>query len=303
MAIKLIHNPYSARWESGKRQGDMLNALDSFGLTYELSETEKPGDALNFANKAVEDGFEIIIAAGGDGTIQEVVNGILKKGKNKSLPKLGFMPMGTANDLIANLGMPTDLKDAAKVIANGHIKQIDLGQVNNRYFINNAGLGLEPFITIIQEKIKYPRGILRYLISAVLAILINPQWVGKIKWDDGEYEGPITMISIGNCARTGGLFYTVPNANPFDGKLSFVYGGIKSRLEIFKALPMAMKPGKGNYIEHADVNEIHCTWMEVNIKPDTPANSDGEIFTNKIGHLKYKIHPAALPIIIKNNAK
>lgn len=298
MVIKVIHNPYSARWTSGKRQADMLNALDTAGLTYELSETEKPGDAINIANQAVEDGFEIIIVAGGDGTIQEVVNGILKKGKNVPLPKLGFMPMGTANDLMANLGMPTDLEKAAKVIAEGYTKQIDLGKVNNRYFINNAGLGLEPFITIIQEKIKYPRGIIRYLLAAVIAILKNPQWAGKIKWDDGEYEGLITMISIGNCARTGGLFYTVPNANPFDGKLSFVYGGIKSRLEIFKALPMAMKPGKGNYIEHPAVNEIHCTWMEASLKPDTPANSDGEMFATEIDQLRYQVHPAALSVII-----
>jgi diacylglycerol kinase (ATP) len=298
MTIKLIHNPYSARWTSLKRQSQLISALQVAGIDYDLSVSDKPGDGISLANKATQEGFKTIIAAGGDGTIQEVINGILKKGIHPNLPKLGIMPMGTANDLMANLGMPTDLIKAAEIIAGGHTNQIDICQVNDRYFINNAGLGLEPYITTEQARIKYPRGILRYLLATFISIYQNPQWEAEIKWDDGERSGPTTMISIGNGPRTGGLFYTVPGADPFDGKLTFAHGAIQSRFEILKALLMVMKLDSGNYTEHPAVNQYHCTWMEVRIEPGTPAHSDGEIFSRDIRQLRYQIHPAALPILI-----
>jgi diacylglycerol kinase (ATP) len=299
MKIKVIHNPYSARWTSLKRQPELLSALHTARLDYDLSISEKPGDGIILAEKATLEGGETIVAAGGDGTIQEVINGILKAGIHPNLPKLGIMPMGTANDLMANLGMPTDLTKAAEIIARGHTRQIDICQVNDRYFINNAGLGLEPYITTVQARIKYPRGILRYLLATLISIYQNPQWEAEIKWDEGEHAGPTTMISIGNGPRTGGLFYTVPGAVPFDGKLTFVHGTIQSRFDILKALLMVMKSEDGNYTEHPAVNQYYCTWMEVRIEPGSPAHSDGEIFSRDIRKIRYQIHPAALPILIK----
>lgn len=298
MKIKVIHNPYSARWTSLKRQTELINSLQAAGIDFDLSITDQPGDGIALADKARQEDYETIVAAGGDGTIQEVVNGILKNGISHKLPKFGIMPLGTANDLIANLGMPTKLNEAAEIITEGIIKKIDICQVNDHYFINNAGLGLEPYITIVQEKIKYPKGILRYLLATFISIYKNPQWKAEIKWDDGEHNGPTTMISIGNGPRTGGLFYTVPGADPFDGKLTFVHGTIQSRFEILKTLLMVMKSGDGNYTEHPAVHQYHCTWMEAIFQPGTPAHSDGEIFSRDIRQLKYTIHPAALPILI-----
>jgi diacylglycerol kinase (ATP) len=298
MTIKVIHNPYSARWTSLKRQTELIASLQAVGIDFDLSVTDKPGDGIILAEKATQEGFETIVAAGGDGTIQEVINGILKNGINENLPKLGVMPMGTANDFMANVGMPTKLIDAAEIIVEGNTKKIDICQVNDHYFINNAGLGLEPYITTIQEKIKYPRGILRYLLATFISIYHNPQWETEIKWDEGEYCGATTLVSIGNGPRTGGLFYTVPDADPFDGKLTFVHGAIQSRFEILKTLLMVMKPGDGNYTKHPAVNQYHCTWLEVKLHPGTAAHSDGEIFSRDICHLKYKIHPAALHMLI-----
>jgi diacylglycerol kinase (ATP) len=299
MTIKIIFNPYSARWTSLKRQSEMIAALEAANIDFDISTTEKPGHGIEQTKKAIKEGFKTIIAAGGDGTIQEVLNGIMKSSYALTLPTLGFIPLGTANDLIANLKLPTDINKAVKIISSGKTRLIDICQVNEHYFLNNAGLGLEPYITTVQERIKYPRGIPRYLLATIIGIAHNPQWEVEIKWDDGEYTGPVTMISVGNGARTGGLFYTVPNAYPFDGKLTFVYGSIQSRLEILKTLFMVMKPKEGNYTEHPAVNQIHCTWVKVHINPGTPAHSDGELFSKNINQLQYKIHPKALPIIIE----
>ena len=123
-----------------------------------------------------------------------------------------------------------------------------------------------------------------------------------LTWDDGEYHGPCTMISVGNNPRTGGVFYTVPHASPFDGKLSFVHAYVPTRREILSVLPRLMKPEEGNYTEHPDVHEIHCTWIKIHTEPTTPVHSDGEIIDYAAQEIEYKIHPGRLNILIDPTA-
>lgn len=297
MTAKVILNPYSSRWKAGKRQEETETALRDAGIEYELALTEKPGHAIALAGEALALGFNPIIAAGGDGTISEVVNGIMQDSSNEPLPALGIMPLGTANDLAVNLGIPTDLPSAAQIIASGATEYLDVCQVNDRYFVNNAGLGLESYISSIQNGLTTVNGILRYLLAAILGISRNPQWTMKMEWDGGTYEGPVTLISIGNAPLTGGVFYTVPHADPFDGKLSAIYGHIPTRLKILTALPNIMRKDTGNITEHPAVEGINCTWLRVTTEPPTPAHADGEIFETSISALEYKIHPARIPII------
>lgn len=296
MKITVIHNPYSNRWTSQKRSDELLEALAKTNLQVKYLVTQKPGDAAHIAAEEAAGGCQLIAAAGGDGTIGEVVNGIMQAPAN-ARPILGIMPLGSANDLAANINFPTDLLQAARLIAEGKTRPIDLIRVNERYFINNAGLGLEPYTTAIQEEIKSIKGVMRYLAATVVSIIKNPQWEMRLEWDHGSYEGPVTMVSVSNGAQTGGLFYTVPHADPFDGKLSFVFGYIPTRIRIFGVLPRIMRPDEGNYIEHPAVHEIHGTWLRAKATPGTPAHADGELFDRDIRELEYKIFPNALRII------
>lgn len=299
MKTLVIQNPYSNRWTSLKRHDEVIKALDDSGLDYKIVCTEKPREATELARKAVGEGFETIVAAGGDGTIGEVITGIvLGAGEDGPFPKFGVLPLGSANDLMANLGLPIELNEAVKVIASGKTRQIDLCKADEIYFLNNAGLGLEPFVTTVQEKIKRVQGDLRYLLATLISIMRNPKWTMKLEWDDGAYEGKVTLVSIGNGARTGGVFYTVPNADPFDGKLSFVYGYLPTRLKILQLLPRTMKPGEGNYVEHPAVNEVNSTWLKVQIQPGTPAHADGEIYSHSTYQAEYKVFPAKIPILM-----
>jgi diacylglycerol kinase (ATP) len=127
----------------------------------------------------------------------------------------------------------------------------------------------------------------------------NPQWTIKLEWDDGRYNGPVTLVSVGNSPLTGGLFYTVPDADAFDGKLSFVYGYISTRLRLLTALPMLMKPKEGNITEHPACHQVHATWLKVQITPGSPSHTDGEIFATDIQVLEYKVIPACLPIMLR----
>lgn len=298
MSIKIIQNPYSARWASKSKTDEIIETFKSLDLDFDLSITEYPKQATEIAREAVDQGYDTVIAAGGDGTINEVLNGIIGAIGDSEAPKFGILPVGTANDLAANLNIPININEAAKVIASGKTKKIDIIQVNDSYFINNAGLGLEPTTTLIQEEIKLFKGTLRYLIAVLIGIIRNPQWEMELEWDDGEYHGPVTLLSVGNCAKTGGLFYTVPHALPFDGKLSFIHGYVPTRLKILKVFPMILKPEKGNITEHPDVFEIHTTHLKVKTKPGTPAHADGEIIAKSRMDFEYTVHPSRIPILI-----
>lgn len=297
MTAKLILNPFSSRWRAGKRQEEVEQALNTVGIKYDLSITERHEHGIALAKEATTQGYKTIIAAGGDGTISEVVNGIMQSGINTNKPALGIMPLGTANDLVVNLGMEIELTHAAELISSGLTKNLDVCQVNQRYFVNNAGLGLESYVSTLQNRMTKVHGILRYLIAVFIGISHNPQWIMKIEWDDGEFDGPVTLISIGNGALTGGIFYTVPHADPFDGKLSVTFGSIPTRIGIMAALPKITRKEKGNITEHPSVEKIDCTWLRVTTSPATPAHADGEVFETEISSLEYKIHPSELPII------
>lgn len=297
MPAKIILNPYAARWTAGERQAEVEQALHTAGVDFELVVTEAPQHGRALAAEAVRAGFSPIISAGGDGSINEVVNGMLDAA-DASLPPFGVMPLGTANDMPVNVGIPLNLDQAAQAIAAGHTRPIDLCQVNERFFINNAGIGLEPYITSIQARMTRVHGIVRYLLATLVGIAHNPQWRMRLDWDDGQYEGPVTLVSIGNSPITGGVFYTVPHADAFDGKLTFVYGYLPSRLKILGVLPKTMKPAEGNYVEHPAVHEVHATWLKVQVEPDSPAHGDGELFDLAAADLEYRIHPSRINVLL-----
>jgi diacylglycerol kinase (ATP) len=273
--------------------------LKQAGLNFELVMTDAPGHGIKLSADAVRDGFSPIISAGGDGSINEVVNGIAGLGEATSSIPFGVMPLGTANDLVDNLKLPKDLNQAALVIAANQPRRMDLCEVNQRYFANNAAIGLEPYITLIQQRITRLKGIFRYLTATLLGILDNPKWKMELEWEGGSFSGDATLVTVGNAPRTGGLFYMTPHADPFDAKLTFVYGFMSSRSQIIRLLPRTMKPGEGNYVEHPSIHEEFSSWLRVRTVPSTPAHADGEIISEAIHEVEYRIHPKRLSILVQ----
>jgi diacylglycerol kinase (ATP) len=301
MSAKIILNPYADRWNALKRRPEAEAALQAAGVEYDFIVSDYPGHNEELAAQAYQEGYNPIIAAGGDSTFNEVANGIVQAaGEGPTEVNFGILPMGTANDLADNLGLPKDLNQAAKIIAAGNTRPLDVCKVNDRYFINNSAVGLETSVSVQQTQMKRVKGIARYLLATLITIMRNPQWEMELTWDDGEYKGPVTLVSVGNNPRTGGIFYTVPHADPFDGKLSFVYGSMDKRLEILKVLPQTMKPEEGNYIEHPRVHEVHSTWLRIHTEPTTAVHTDGEVIDEAINDLEYRVLSGRLPMLLKN---
>jgi diacylglycerol kinase (ATP) len=310
MTAKIILNPYAGRWKGLQKRGEIESALKSLGIDFELVMTEGPNHGTELAYQAIKNGFSPIISAGGDGSVSEVMNGIVKgaQDSNANPVPMGVLPLGTANDLMVNLGIPTNISDAAKVIASGQTRRIDLGEVlaldksgNNpqkRYFDNNSAIGLEPCITLIQQRIPWLRGALRYMIAALIGVAKNPQWKLHLHWEGGEYTGPATLVTAGNNPLTGGVFYMAPHADPFDGKLNIVYGFMPSRLQILRLLPKTMKAGAGSYVEHPAIHEITVSWLKIHTDQPTPLHADGEILFEATQDIEYRILPDYLPVLM-----
>ena len=313
MTAKVILNPYAGRWKALKRQAEVKSELTNAGVDYDFVATEHPGHGTELAAQAVRDGFTPIISAGGDGSVSEVVNGIaremLTQGLTTSIP-LGILPLGSANDLVVNLGLPVTLPESVKIIANGHTRNIDLGEVKawkqdkaqacTRYFDNNSAIGLEPSITLIQQQIKWLHGPMRYLLATLIGVLKNPQWTMQLQWDQGSYEGGATLVTIGNNPLTGGLFYMTPHADPRDGLLTFVFGAVKTRRQILQILPRTMKTGADSYVEHPLIHEVSTTKLNIHSDQPTPVHADGEIMLTDAHYIEYSILPSFLPVLVSN---
>ena len=300
MKTKVLLNPYSNRWNSQKRWPAAESALRAAGVDFDLSISERADHLVELAAEAVRQGFTTLIVVGGDGSIGEVVNGAARGWDEKSpFPvTIGVVPLGTANDLTDNIGIPRDLSAVAQMIAKGKTRPIDLGKCNERYFLNNSAAGLEPYVSTKQEKITWISGVPRYLVAAVMGIMDQPNWNVKMEWDGGSYEGPLSLVSVGNGQRTGGVFFMTPHANPFDGKLTFMHGYRSTRRGMFQVLPNAMKPDEGNMVEMDGIHELHCTHLKFQLDKPSPAHTDGELFDTWITDFEYKILPAAVRILI-----
>lgn len=254
---------------------------------------------MDLAEQAAREGCSPIIAAGGDGTISETVQGMINAAKSAQDPvgPFGIMPLGSANDFVYNAGLPADIKTAADIIAAGKTRTIDLGDLNGRCFVNNSAAGLEPYTTTKQERIQWIKGMLRYLVAAVWAIMDKPEWMGTVRWDDGEYTGPLSLVTIGNGRRTGGFFMT-PHANLTDGLLTLAYGYRGTRLGMFQALPRAFNEDKGSYVEMEGMYELHTRNVSIHLDQPSPAHTDGELLPEFIRDFNYSIQPGRLQLLV-----
>lgn len=294
-ALKIILNTYGGRLDAKTKRVQIEQGMQSAGLDFDLAPTEYAGHGIELAQQAVEAGYTTIVAAGGDGTINAVVNGIMRAGGTPETCALGILPLGTANDLADTLALSRDIAAACRRLASGSSRLIDLGCVNGRYFANNSAVGLEPVVTITQHEMRWIKGPVRYVVAALKCIITSRPWNARLEWDTGAFEGPVVMVSVGNGARTGGAFYITPNARVDDGQLDFVYGMAMSRPQLLWLLPQTFT---GRHIGHRMVACIRTKTLHITVDPPTPIQADGEVIDTGATEITYKILPGRLRVIV-----
>jgi diacylglycerol kinase (ATP) len=156
-------------------------------------------------------------------------------------------------------------------------------------------VGLEPVVSINYEKMRRLKGKLRYMAAAVKSIIGAKLWHMHLVWDDGSYEGPVTLVSVGNSPRTGGLFYMTPKALLDDGLLDFVFAPGLTRWQMLNLLPRTLA---GRHIHHPLVTYAQTRSLSITASPSTPIQADGEVIDRDAVEIKYTIIPQRLRIIV-----
>jgi YegS/Rv2252/BmrU family lipid kinase len=215
----VIYNP-SAK---GDKARAFRKSLDEISRQCTLLRTESPGDATRLADNAVRDGYDALIAAGGDGTLNEVLNGIAKSPGGLERVRLGVLPLGTVNVFARELGLPTRLRAAWPILCQGNERRIDLpyaewvsaGQVQRRYFAQLAGAGLDArAIELTRWSLKKRIGPLAYVVAGFEA-LAEARTRIVVRVNGQTVQGPLVLL--GNGSRYGGSFQVFPNADVTDG--------------------------------------------------------------------------------------
>jgi diacylglycerol kinase (ATP) len=307
-SIHLIYNPTAGKGQAGLNMPKVEALLAQHGLEYELNLTMGPGHARELARCAVDEGRGLVVAAGGDGTVNEVINGLLQAGVNgRPRPALGVLPVGRGNDFAYGMNIPQTLPQAVQVLAQGNRRLIDVGRVTGgdypegRYFGNGVGLGFDTVVGFEAAKIKWLRGAASYLVGLVRTIFLYARGpLYEIVLDDGEpFQQQFLLVSIMNGRRMGGAFYMAPDGNPGDGSFDLCLGGYVPQIQM---LPLAAKFLNGSQKEHPQVKMARAIKISVRaIEGTIPAHADGETICTAGQALTVELFPNALEIISQNH--
>jgi len=252
--------------------------------------TWERGDARPFVSEAGE--VDLLIAAGGDGTLNEVVHGLMDLSKAER-PTLGIVPLGTANDFATACGIPGDPAKALTLCMKGEAVPIDVGKANDHWFINAAssGFGAEITATTSQD-LKRLLGPAAYTVmGAILAINLH-HYQGKLVLPDHEITGSGPVAIVGNGRQTGGGIQVAPHACIDDGLLDvLVVRQISPTGLLAAARELQQLPSDGEYISYSQT-----PWLEVHAKEAIPVNLDGEPL--RFSTVRYEAVPNAIRLIL-----
>ena len=298
--IKVIVNPCAGKGYAGKISPLIHKHLTDLGADFGLVHTTAPGEAITLARQAVEDGFDTVVAVGGDGTSHQVVNGLMIQAKGGIAGTLGCIPAGSGNDFAVMNGAPTDLEAACKLIVEGATRVIDVGQVSidgriNRYFDNVMGVGFDGLVTMECRKAKHLRGMALYLPVVLKTIFVSMRPPRATIIHDGEtLRKTILMVCVANGPREGGGFLVAPNARCDDGLFDLLIAETMPKLSMLAMVPRFMK---GTHLGHRLIEVKHSKHVVISSEDPLYAHVDGEILCDEAHHIETWLIPGSLRMI------
>lgn len=268
---RLIYNPSAGKEAMLQSVPHILDKLESGGLEVSTAMTHGPNDGVIAARQACEEKFDIVIAAGGDGTINEVINGLSAM---EFRPKLGVLPGGTTNDLARALRLPRDLRSACEIILGQHTMPLDVGRVGDGFFINIAGCGRLTEITYeVPSKLKTHLGQLAYYVKGLEKLPFLKPIKLDIESPDFAYEGKAMLCLIANSNSIGGFEKLAPNASLHDGVFDVI---IVKPCKIPELIRLATLALRGEHLNSDRVIYFHTDRLTVQSSELVELNLDGE---------------------------
>ncbi len=298
---RLIVNPTAGAGRTAKKWPQIMELLKSIGLRFEHDLTEAPGHAIELAKSAAKKGYQLVVSVGGDGTINEIVNGLYEAGSIGDV-MLGIISTGTGGDYIRTIGIPRHHKEACQRLMNPRKLVVDLGVVEyvsngrmvKRLFVNFAGLGFDAeVVKATTRRFKALGSIPSYLMGLLTVFLFYKNREVSLILDGKAEEKKICVVLISNGKYGGGGMLAVPNADPTDGFLDVLIIDDLSKLDLLWSLPRVYR---GTHLTHPKVTAKRAREIDVRATQQISLQADGEL----LGETPARFHvlPAALNVVI-----
>ncbi|WP_036097751.1 diacylglycerol/lipid kinase family protein [Listeria floridensis] len=268
----LIINPSSGKEKAegyaAKAKKTLLKRFDRV----EEKHTEKGGDATEFASDAALEGFDAVIAMGGDGTLNEVINGLAR---HETRPAFGFIPLGTVNDLARSTGIPLKPKKAIDMLETAVLKPMDVGKIGDQYFMNVLAVGMIAQAVdqvSVEKKTKF--GPVAYFVEGLKAFNRHELLDFKLVYDEGKFEGEAALVVAGLTNSVGGMENWAPEAEIDDGLLHVF---VLTKLGLFDAANMLPQLVRGTLKNSDGVLYYKTQHLEIDVSgEDISVNVDGD---------------------------
>lgn len=258
------------------------------GIRVDVMRSPGPGEAARLASAAVDDGYEVILAVGGDGTANEVANGIVGSGAT-----LALYPAGTVNDFARNLGYPRKRGDVPEFLSGAVPREIDAGVANDRVFVNHVGVGIDG---VVAERARaygrYLGPMLGYLASSLAAIASYRPAEMRISVDGEQRDGRYLIVIASNGVHFGGGMRCAPGAEFDDGWLDLTLAGDLGRVEAVGSLARLYR---GTHVDGARIQGVRARSMQIELDRALPMELDGEV--SRVRSISVRVQPRALRVL------
>jgi diacylglycerol kinase (ATP) len=300
---KVIANPTAGRGAGERAIPQIERLLTQYSLDFDIVCTKRPWHAAELAREAVIAEYDVIVVVGGDGTANEVINGLMEaKQAGRRSSAMGVLGVGRGNDFAHAVGVPYDLELACQALAEDHRRMIDVGRVTGglypqgRYFGNCVGVGFDAIGTIEAAKLPRLGGFLSYFVAVLKTIFLYYKApLTTIEYDGQMLTQPSLLISIMNGRRLGGGFMMAPDAEPDDGLFDLCIAGQVSRARMFTLIPHFLR---GTQATQDSITTKRAARISVTaIEGSLPAQTDGEILCIDGQHLEIELLSRQIEVI------
>jgi YegS/Rv2252/BmrU family lipid kinase len=292
-------NPASSNGATGRRWPELAHRAAQLGLEGETFFSERPGHLIELAERAARDGAELMVAAGGDGTLNEVVNGIVRAGTQT---EVATIPLGTGMDFVRTYGIPNRFDDAVKTAREGRTRTIDVGRVEyrtwdgkdaERYYANVGSVGMSAAVAQRANGMAKTMGGKATFFYALVRVFF--EWDNTpvtVELADGDRrEAHMHDVIVANGQWHGGAMWLAPDAKPDDGLFDVILIGDVTKRDFLTTAP---KLYKGTYLAHPKIELLRSRSVSVNAPERLPIELDGE----QVGTTptRFEVVPAALRV-------
>ncbi len=300
--FKFVVNPEAGRGKSRKAAAAIDSLMKSKGATYDIQETSRRHEATEIARESAS-AYDVVVAVGGDGTANEVANGVIG-----TRAALGVIPTGSGNDFAMLLGMKNSLDECVQQVVSVRTAKIDTGTVRltdksrgtvSRKFVNSIGIGFDAVVAYESQRIKRLKGIPLYLLSVFKSLKSHRPYRFELTFD-GHSEEPANyyLVCVGNGNREGGGFYVTPKAHPGDG--IFDVCTVK-HVPIGRALKILPTVFKGAHGKFSEVRFLRSQRIKVGCERPFVVHCDGEILGTENEEAEMELEAGSLEVVVDEN--